>query len=201
MVLLANDHAKMLRTAISDLDRIRYTRDELFVPQSIDSIVQTWRDVYYRIASGQAAQVRCHTNVSGYIADSVIELAALERVLYNIINNAVAHVYDGPIIISIDYSDGNHQFVRMSITNRISADQVTLLNQLTHNNPVQLITQPITTTGSGLGLGICADIVSHVLQIDGTQVLQQQLFTVHWSDTHFVVSFVWPMVSHTSSFQ
>ena len=194
MVLLANDHAKMLRTAISDLDRIRYTRDELFIPQPIDTIVHHWRNVFYRIESGQACHVSCQSHVYGYIADSVIELAALERILYNLVNNAVRHTHAGGVEIQIEYHDTTHELVRFSVQNPLTTDQVTRLDQLTANNPSNLILRPITTTGSGLGLGICADIVAHVFQTDVDQIIHHRYFDVSWRNNQFVVEFVWPMV-------
>lgn len=194
MVLLANDHAKMLRTAISDLDRIRYTRDELFVPQPIDHIVHHWRDVVYRIDSGESAHVTCHSQVSGYIADSVIELAALERVLYNLVNNAVRHTANNQIEIHIMYVDESRELVHFSVSNRITDAQHAMLSQLTANNPDRLVMMPLSTTGSGLGLGICADIVAHVFQADGDEIIRQRYFAVSWQDGRFTVEFVWPMV-------
>jgi signal transduction histidine kinase len=194
MVLLANDHAKMLRTAICDLDRIRYTRDELFLPQPIDGIVQHWRNVLYRIDSGQSAHVTCHSCVFGYIADSVIELAALERVLYNLVNNAVRHTPNNEVEIHITYHDDAHELVRFSVSNTITDSQVAVLSQLTRNVPERLILMPLTTTGSGLGLGICADIVAHVFQADVDEIIRQRYFTVSWQDGRFTIDFVWPMV-------
>lgn len=195
MVLLANDHAKMLRTAISDLDRIRYTRDELFLPQPIDTIVQHWRSVFYRIESGQSAHVTCHSTVYGYIADSVIELAALERVLYNLVNNAVRHTAHEDVMIDISYYDESHEVVRFSVTNSLTATQAEQLAILTANQPERLILMPLTTTGSGLGLGICADIVAHVFNSDVDEIIRQNYFTVSWNATRFTVEFVWPMVT------
>ncbi len=193
MVLLANDHAKMLRTAISDLDRIRYTHDELFMPQPIDAVVQHWRSVLYRIDSGQSAHVTCKSQVYGYIADSVIELAALERVLYNLVNNAVRHTAHEDVDIDISYIDESREFVRFTVSNSLTTAQADQLSVLTANRPERLILLPLTTTGSGLGLGICADIVSHVFQTDVDEILRQQYFTVSWK-SRFNVSFVWPMV-------
>lgn len=195
MVLLANDHAKMLRTAISDLDRIRYTRDELFMPQPIDAVVQAWRSVHYRIDSGQSAYVTCNSTVYGYIADSVIELAALERVLYNLVNNAVRHIARGDVAVSIDYVNESQENVRFSVCNELTTAQVDQLVALTNNQPEQLVLLPLSTTGSGLGLGICADIVAHVFQSDVDEIIRQRYFAVSWSGERFCVSFVWPMVS------
>jgi len=195
MVLLANDHAKMLRTAISDLDRIRYTRDELFLPQPIDSIVQHWRNVFYRIDSGQSAHVKCQSEVYGYIADSVIELAALERVIYNLVNNAVRHTPNHEVLINITYCDNSHELIQISVSNVITDAQVDGLIQLTANKPDRLILMPLSTTGSGLGLGICADIVAHVFQSDVDEIIRQRYFTVSWQDGRFTVDFVWPMVT------
>lgn len=194
MVLLANDHAKMLRTAISDLDRIRYTRDELFLPQSIDAIVHHWRDVQYRIATGESSKVFCTSSVHGYIADSVIELAALDRVLYNLVNNAVRHAEGQDIVMSISRYHASDDMVQFIVSNPISEMHYRKLNQLTGQNPYTLVTTPTTTTGSGLGLGICADIVAHVFQTDIDEILRQQFFTVQWHARTFDVSFVWPLV-------
>ncbi|MFZ9858719.1 MAG: ATP-binding protein [Roseiflexaceae bacterium] len=195
MVLLANDHAKMLRTAISDLDRIRYTRDELFLPQQIDTIVHHWRNVLYRIDTGQSAHVTCESHVSGYIADSVIELAALERVLYNLVNNAVRHTPDYHVKVNIMYDSCLQDCIRFSVSNKLTSSQIELLSQLTADTPHRLILTPITTTGSGLGLGICADIVAHVFQADVDEIIRQQYFTVSWDTGEFHVDFVWPRVN------
>jgi len=197
MVLLANDHAKMLRTAISDLDRIRYTRDELFLPQPIDILVQHWRNVLYRIDSGQSAHITCQSNVYGYIADSVIELAALERVVYNLVNNAVRHTPNHAVEINITYFDNSQELIQFSVSNAITDLQVEELSRLSSNVPDRLILMPLSTTGSGLGLGICADIVAHVFQADVDEIIRQRYFTVSWQDGRFTVDFVWPMVVAT----
>lgn len=195
MVLLANDHAKMLRTAISDLDRIRYTRDELFLPQPIDAIVQHWRSVTYRIESGQVAQVTCQSNVFGYIADSVIELAALERIVYNLVNNAVRHTANADVEIDINYMDESRELVRFTVSNSLTSDQAEQLSTITTNRPERLVLLPITTTGSGLGLGICADIVAHVFNTDVDEIIRQNYFSVSWNASRFTVAFVWPLVT------
>lgn len=194
MVLLANDHAKMLRTAISDLDRIRYTRDELFLPQSLESIVTHWRDIQYRIATGESAPVTCSSSVHGYIADSVIELAALDRLLYNLVNNAVRYAHGKEIVIRISHFCTMDDMVQFVVSNPITEEHQQLLNHLTGRNTQALVTSSMTTTGSGLGLGICADIVAHMFQTDIDEILRQHYFTVQWHTNTFEVSFVWPLV-------
>lgn len=194
LVLLANDHAKMLRTTIVDLDRVRYTRDEIFAPQSIECIVNAWRNVHYFIASGASAQVYCESQVSGYIADSVIELAALERVIYNLVNNAVNHSVDKQVHVKIKYTDETRQLVTFTVSNAIDEHHARILDAMTCNSAQSLITHALSTTDSGLGLGICADIVAHVLNSEVMDIVNQRLFEVQWSPAQFTVSFVWPRV-------
>lgn len=196
MVLLANDHAKILRSMIVDLDRIRYTLDELFVPQPIDVITATWHAKHYRIPSGHAAWVTVECPLTGYIAESMIELAALERVLYNLVNNAVRHCAQPHVGIRIAPSPHFVDLVSIEVWNALSNDQYQQLLTLCPDGQWhRLVCESLSTTGSGLGLGICADIVAHMCGMDHiAQVLAAGYFHVTATPTSFHVQFAWPLV-------
>lgn len=196
MVLLANDHAKILRSMIVDLDRIRYTLDELFVPQPIDVIPATWHAKHYRIPSGHTAWLTVECPVQGYIAESMIELAALERVLYNLVNNAVLHCAQPQVSIRLAPSPLFSDMVMIEVANTIDGAQYQRLAQMCPDaNWNRLVHDAFSTTGSGLGLGICADIVAHMCGMDHiAQVITAGHFHVHVTPTRFHVQFAWPLV-------
>jgi signal transduction histidine kinase len=196
MVLLANDHAKILRSMIVDLDRIRYTLDELFVPQPIDVIPATWHAKHYRIPSGHTAWVTVECPLQGYIAESVIELAALERVLYNLVNNAVRHCAQPHVGIRITPSSVFADMLDIEVWNTIDDAQYQRLRALCPDaHWDRLIRESLSTTGSGLGLGICADIVAHVCGMDDVaHVLATDSFRVSVTPESFHVHCVWPLV-------
>ena len=196
MVLLANDHAKILRSMIVDLDRIRYTLDELFVPQPIGVITTTWHAKHYRIPSGHTAWVTVECPVVEYVAESMIELAALERVLYNLVNNAVRHCAHPHVGIRITPSPHFADMVIIEVWNTLDAQQYRRLLQLCPDaNWQRLVRESLSTTGSGLGLGICADIVAHMCGMDHVEhVMAARYFHVDATSTSFHVQFVWPLV-------
>jgi signal transduction histidine kinase len=196
LVLLANDHAKILRSMIVDLDRIRYTLDEIFRPQSAQQLVTTWHQKHYRMPTGHAAMIAVDCTIPQVvIADSVIELAALERIVYNLINNAVRHADTPNVQLTIQACPTRSRIAQVSVANTISPSQYAKLCTLCPDHDFsRLVTESLSTTNGGLGLGICADIVAHMFHCDSLQaVMAAGLFTLTCTPNQFIVTAAWPL--------
>ena len=196
LVLLANDHAKILRSMVVDLDRIRYTLDEIFHPQSAQQLVTTWHQKHYRMPTGHAAMITVDCTIPhAVVADSVIELAALERIVYNLINNAVRHADTPSVQLTIQASPVRPHMAQITVANSISASQYAKLSALCpDHNFNRLVTESLSTTNGGLGLGICADIVAHMFHCDSLQaVMAAGLFTLTCTPHQFSVTVAWPL--------
>lgn len=96
---LARDHCKIMRSALSDLDP-RRTHDEQLNCHGVEEFVRTWDGVTV-CEYGREVTVAVNCAYRGGVAASCLENAAVDRVLYNHINNAARFAVDGRVTLSI----------------------------------------------------------------------------------------------------
>ena len=90
-----------------------------------------------------------------------VELAALNRALYNLINNAIYYTSDGYIYVSVmGLPNVQPRDVRFVVYNCIGVDHRQTLLQEYAMDLGALFRGGFTTGGSGLGLRICAECVA-----------------------------------------
>jgi signal transduction histidine kinase len=195
LYLLSRDHLKIMRNGIPELDPDGYRQDLEERQHGIDLFRQKWDGAEYRLADqSRSVRVEFHCRVQGSISECCMEFAALDRVIYNLVNNAARHTEDGVTSLSIvpldNAADTN---LRFAVSNRISDEQRRRLEERFGDHLERIFHGGFTTGGHGLGLRICGDVVTHgydLFTLD--EALEGGYLGVRLLDDRFVVWFHWP---------
>ena len=103
-------------------------------------------------------QVRVACGYTGLLASCCLEASAVDRIVYNYINNAIR--FSAGAAIHLDIAPVGDDTVRWVVANPIAPDQVAWLQQHTQGDLTQLFRGGLTRGGTGVGLTNCADFVA-----------------------------------------
>lgn len=194
MFFLTRDHLKMMRNAVPDLDETLYQRDLMQHAHNVRLLVEKWGQAVHKLEDA-AAQIVLACEFQGNISERCIEFAALDRVLYNLINNAVRHSADNRVYLSIFPLADEHN-VRFVIYNQIRSQHRALLHTQFGDQLNLLFKGGFTTGGSGLGMQICADFVADAYGVGSVQrCVEQGYIGAQVVDSYFVTWFHWPVAA------
>ncbi|HMO56189.1 MAG TPA: ATP-binding protein [Roseiflexaceae bacterium] len=195
MFLLTRDHLKIIRNCIPDLDPERYAQDMLDRAHNVSLLVEKWNSSY--ALPGLEVNVQLDCRFDGIVSERCIEFSALDRVLYNLMNNATRNAADRQVQLSIVPlpSDGPPN-LRIAITNRVTPEQEQRLISRFGTVLKQLFYGGFTTGGTGLGLQICADFVTNAYGLTSPAVaLENGYLGATCADHRFIAFFHWPTVA------
>ena len=191
----ARDHLKMMRNAVSDIDPTLSERDNQSRVHTVDLLREKWfgRTFAY---DGVEHAVSFDCSWEGPIAESCLEFSALDRVIYNLMNNAARYTIDRHIGITVlELDSGQQANVRLVVHNRISPQQANQIMRLTAGDPDRLLCGGITTGGNGVGMSICAEFVQNAFGLFSTpDAIAGGYVGVKLIREVFVVWFHWPRV-------
>jgi len=189
LLLGARDHRKMMRNVVLDLDATARARDLAFLPHSLVELARTLR-AFAGVVRGEPIVVDVESATDAVIAESCVECAAIDRVAYNLMNNAVRHADRPEISVSLRTSDHDLQ---VTVANAIAPEQRTLVAAKLGRDPAALHGS-FTTTGSGQGLQIVSDLVSRAYGVASTEALVSDGYVgAKVLDDLFVTWFHWPL--------
>jgi hypothetical protein len=157
-VFLARDHAKIMRNALPDLDPDVRRADEAEKPHFIRAVVEKWDLFRFERADQPAGQVNVNCAYDGLLASCCLEASAVDRIVYNYVNNAI-RFSNGPVI-HMEIVPVGDDTVRWIVANPIAPDQSEWLAQRTQGDLASLFRGGLTRGGNGLGLSNCADLVA-----------------------------------------
>lgn len=194
---LTRDQLKIMRNAAHDLDPASYQRDLVLERHEVELLREKWTAVLHY--SGRAsAQVTIDCDFQGWVSNRCLELAALDRVLYNLVNNATEHASDRQVLLRafpIDEAEDTH--LRFAVCNHIDASQRERLEAAMQGNLGQLFEGGFTTEGHGIGMGICGDIVTHSYDLRSVRdAYKRGYLGADLVDSCFVAWFHWPARRH-----
>ncbi len=193
---LTRDHLKIMRNALVHLDPVGEARDAMENHHDIDLIVEKWHSAVYRVADDVIATIQVETDYHGSISESCLESAALDRVLYNLINNAVRFASDQNIHVWIFPLDDG-EVLRFVVYNRCSAAHWRVLNERFPSDLSAVFLREFTTGGSGLGLRICAEFVTNAFGLaNPEQGIRQGYFGARQLGDSYVAWIHWPTAGH-----
>ncbi len=197
--ILSRDHLKMMRNALHDLDPARYQLDLQGRAHSVALLREKWTDVRYAPGAADAPAttttvVRFHCDFEGAVSERCMEFSALDRVIYNLVNNAARHSVDGRVDVVVravdDFEDTD---LRFAVINRVSAAQQAALRERFGDQLSELFRGGFTTGGHGIGLRICGDFVTHgYARASLDDALARRLLGAELIDGCFVAWFHWP---------
>lgn len=193
---LTRDHLKIMRSAIRDLDPPRYEADYSQKLHNVKLIVEKWTDAVHKYAT-TSAHVSVDCQFDGNISERCLEFAALDRVLYNVLNNAVRHTADETVHLAIFSLAGEHPHdVRFVVYNAITAAHQHILQAKFGSDINRLFAGGFTTGGTGLGMHICAQFVTNAYGLGSPKhALAERHLGAKIIDEQFVVWFHWPIAA------
>lgn len=155
------DHLKIMRNCVSDIDESRRERDGEERPHHVDLLVEKWSRGDFSF-QGLKRRLDFRCAYSGNLSQRCLEFSALDRVLYNLVNNAAQHTADGGIQLTVFPVGGPEaRSVRIVVANAVRPEHASTVQRLVGDSPGQLILGGLSTTGGGMGLRICGEFVAH----------------------------------------
>lgn len=189
-VLMSRDHAKLIRNAVPDIDPVVREADEGLKIHPIGDFVHKWQGS--RMNNGDHnAEVIVHCDFHGSITNRCLETSAIDRILYNYINNAARFTADERIDLIITAI--NSSLVRWVVTNALSSDQQAWLTERFSEDLRPLFTGGHTREGHGIGLSNCTDFVAASCGRDPQRAIDEGYLGARVHDGKFCAWFHWPV--------
>lgn len=188
-VFLARDHAKMMRNALPDLDIPFREADESNKLHHIREFVDKWDQFVFDI-NQKKVQIRACSDFDGYITNRCLETSAVDRILYNYINNAARFAAANEVFLTvIPVHEG---LTRWVVENALTQDQVDWLSQNLNNDLQRLFYGGVTRGGHGIGLSSCTDFVASSFGLTNDKAVQKQYLGAKVQNQTFYAWFHWP---------
>jgi signal transduction histidine kinase len=166
LLIYTRDHMKMMRNVVSDLDPAGRARDLAPLPHSLDDLARAMAE-FTATLGDQPIVVDVSCMGEAVIADSCVECAAIDRVAYNFLNNAVRYAEQPRIAVGLAVLDHD---LRVAVANSIAPRHRATLVELLAKQPTALF-EGYTTSGSGHGLRIVGDLVGRAYGVPSTKAL------------------------------
>ncbi|MBX0329815.1 ATP-binding protein [Oscillochloris sp. ZM17-4] len=196
MFNLARDQLKIMRNSVRGIDPEGFARDRGHQLHHIGLLLEKWGGGEGHQLQGARAEVLVDSHFQGAVSERCLEFSALDRVIYNLINNATAHSADGKVYMSILPLGEGAENLRFAVFNRASAQQQAKIEGRFPGGPGLLFQGGFTTGGSGLGMRICADFVCNAYGLPAVeQALAEGHLGARFIDGYFVAWFHWPVAA------
>jgi len=197
-VFLARDHAKMMRNALPWIDPEGRRRDLEERPHRVESVFGKWDSVDRLPSQGEGSvAVDVVRRYEGLLASCCLEVSALERVLSNLLANAVRFATASPVRVEVDPVEP--EAVRCLVANRIAPDDAAWLHHRCRGKPGHLFRSRVAggrAGGQGLGLATCADFVCAAFGLrDVNHALRAGYLGAWWGEGWFIAWVHWPALS------
>jgi hypothetical protein len=192
---LVRDHLKIMRNCVLDLDPDRFKADTMGRDHDVDLLVEKWSEAAFQVGK-EPVHIRLNCQFTGTLCESCLEFASLDRIIYNMMNNAARHTTDGLVhfyIVPVPHPEDEN--IRFILVNRVSEEHREVLQREFHDNLGELFRGGFTTGGNGIGVRICADYCAHAYGIfDFEEAKNGGYFGARWIGDYFVAWFHWPRV-------
>ena len=189
-VYLARDHAKMMRNIIPDLDIPVRVADESTRVHGIGDFVDKWHGFIFEM---EQKQVRIETDAHfhGFITNRCLETSAVDRILYNYINNAARFAATDKVRLTI--LPINKGVIRWVVENDINEQQRDWLKETLNLELNRLFEGGYTHGGHGVGLSSCVSLVAASFGLrQERQAIGEKYLGASLSDLTYYAWFHWP---------
>ncbi len=193
LFFLTRDHLKIMRNALLGLDDAARERDLEIKLHSTDLIVEKWDGALFNSGTREI-RLAVHCPESVAISECCVEFGALDRILYNLLNNACRHTAQGAIdLVLFPVPDRGGENLRCVLVNALAgADEANLRNV----DLGSLFDAGVSTTGSGYGLSVVAEFVANAFGLGSAdRAVAGKYVGVTLRQGKFVIWFHWPIVS------
>jgi signal transduction histidine kinase len=191
---LLRDHLKIMRNCVSDLDLGRFADDSARKDHGTDLLLEKWTSADF-YGGSIPAQIEFDCSYNGTLCESCLEFSTLDRIIYNLLNNAARNADDHVVQFHIlpTPEQEKAENLRFVIANHVSGEQETRLNAVVPDLG-QLFHSGFTTDGHGVGMSIVADFCTQAFGIyDDEKARKDRYYGAQWIDGNFVAWFHWPV--------
>lgn len=196
MFFLTRDHLKIMRNGVRDIDPELAEHDHATQAHHLHLLVEKWSQAVHQLGS-LAAEVIVDCPVDRAISERCVEFSALDRVIYNLMNNAARNTADSKVYLSIfPVGEGLDESVRFVIANRIAPEHQQTLETRFPEGLGSLFEGGFTTGGSGLGMRICSQFVANAYGMPTVErCVRDKYIGAISHDGYFITWFHWPVVA------
>ncbi|WP_029631857.1 histidine kinase [Zavarzinella formosa] len=186
----AKSHVRIMRSLFPDIDPRSAQTDREADWQCLGPILDKWDGAEMPGPAGPV-QVRVRNTCGRTTAFRGSEAPNLDRVLYNLINNAMRFAADSEVGMWV--FPVRNGLVRWVIRNRLTPKQVEFLLGNLHADFKSLYAGGITTDGHGIGLANCAEIVAACFGVDSPdQAVEEKYLGAVVEEGSYYAWFHWP---------
>lgn len=199
--MLARDHLKILRNVVRDLDEARRIADLAGHRHDVAMLVEKWADAIHRTAPDRRVAVRIDAHWQGAVSMQCLEFAALDRVVYNLANNAARFTTDGEVRLAIaalapgDARPADAPDLRLVVANTVEPAHAARLVAHTGGALRDLFRGGFTTGGTGLGLAICAELVANAYGTSAERAIDEGYVGMTLEGTRVLAWAHWPALA------
>lgn len=187
---LTRDHLKIMRNALEDVDTVARERDRTFRDHGTRLLFEKWSSAVHRLPGDRSARVEVDSTYEGPVSRRCLEFSALDRVLYNLMNNAVRFTANGVVTLYLREIAGNLRFV---VVNEIASSQLAAMQERWGDDVGALFLGGFTTGGEGVGLSICGEFVANAYGLPDVSVaIRERHVGAQIIGSAFVAWFHWP---------
>ncbi|MCD6048955.1 MAG: hypothetical protein K0Q55_358 [Verrucomicrobia bacterium] len=196
MFFLTRDHLKIMRNGLRDVDPEWRQKDQGRQFHSLSLIREKWQNATH-FAGTRQVRINLDMAYEGYVAESCLEFSAVDRVIYNLINNAALYAADDQVDFHIlTVPKGVPLHLRFVIRNRITAGHQATLRTRFGTQLNDIFIGGFTTGGNGFGMRICAEFVANAYGVHSLErCLAEGYIGAKLEGDSFVVWFHWPTVA------
>ncbi len=207
LFILARDHLKIMRSAFLGLDDPRRDADRQPKSHDVSLIIEKWNDAVVG-PKWQERPTRMFVDCrhQGALTECCLESAALDRIFYNLANNACRHTAGNRLDMAIfPTGDTPDACLRFVLSNEVGAEDAAYLRSLLPTDGADsadkgkglsllaLFEPKVSTTGSGFGLTVVADFVAGAFGLrDRAEALRERYLGAILDGHTFRVWFHWP---------
>ena len=189
LFFLTRDHLKIMRNALLELDDAK--REEDLEPKlhGIDFIVEKWKGAMLGIEDRQI-RLAVDSHFDGNISECCVEFGALDRILYNLMNNACRHTPADEIRLSI-LPLPQERDLRFVLANQVRPEDE---RRLETQDLADLFKPGVSSTGSGFGMTVAADFVANAYGLGSRDAAVRKAYLgAKVLDGEFTAWFHWPI--------
>lgn len=211
LFVLVRDHLKIMRSAITGLDDPRRDADRRPRSHDMRLMLEKWHgSVVGPTSRKQPIHMDVDCRYEGTMTECCLESAAIDRIFYNLANNACRHAAGDHIdmaIFPIPESPG--ECLRFVLSNEVSEADAVYLDALIQSGGADradkgtglslmaLFAPKVSSTGSGFGLTVVADFVTSAFGLrDSREALRERYVGAILDGRTFRAWFHWPMASN-----
>ena len=205
--VLTRDHLKIMRNAITGLDDARRDADRKPKAHAMQLMIDKWHEsVVGPKWRARPVRMEIDCRYEGALTECCMESAAIDRIFYNLANNACRYATDERLEMVVFPLPGS-DCLRFVLSNEVSEADVATLRSLTAGaggadgvdhggspSMFALFEPAVSSTGSGFGLTVVADFVAGAFGLrNRSEALRERYVGATLDGRTFRVWFHWPL--------